>query len=593
MNNDQCAKIPDAPLSDNERLKGESNYLYGEIAADLNDGITGGFNGDDFQLIRFHGMYEQDDRDVRAQRQAAKLEPLKNVMMRCRLPGGIITPQQWLGIDEFATAHTLYGSIRLTTRQTFQFHGVLKQDIKPMHQWLHQLGLDSIATAGDINRNVLCTSNPVESSLHREAYEWACRISEHLLPRTHAYADIWLDGEKVLSSELDAPLSAGVSGDAVEPINGKTYLPRKFKTALVIPPLNDVDLHANDLNFVAIGENGHLVGFNVLVGGGLSIDHGNQRTFPNTAKDFGFIPVEQVLRCAEAVVTTQRDWGNRSDRKNARTRYTLQRVGVDVFKQEVERRQGFAFAPSRPYTLTERGDRIGWVEGEDGHWHLTLFIENGRLLDYPGRPLKTGMRELARIHQGDFRLTANQNVIVAGVLPENKEKIERIAREYRLIDDEVTEQRKNSMACVALPTCPLAMAESERFLSGFIDQVDELMAKNGLAKEHIILRVTGCPNNCGRALLAEIGLIGKAIGRYNLYVGGNRAGTRIPRLFRENIDVDEIMLILQEWIARWAQERLDAEDFGDFAIRAGIVKPVVDAAVDFWDPDKVPVSHSI
>lgn len=589
MNNDQRAQIPDAPLSDNERLKGESNYLYGEIAADLNDGITGGFNGDDFQLIRFHGMYEQDDRDVRAQRQAAKLEPLKNVMMRCRLPGGIITPQQWLGIDEFATAHTLYGSIRLTTRQTFQFHGVLKQDIKPMHQWLHQLGLDSIATAGDINRNVLCTSNPVESSLHREAYEWACRISEHLLPRTHAYADIWLDGEKVLSSELDAPLSAGVSGDAVEPINGKTYLPRKFKTALVIPPLNDVDLHANDLNFVAIGENGHLVGFNVLVGGGLSIDHGNQRTFPNTAKDFGFIPVEQVLRCAEAVVTTQRDWGNRSDRKNARTRYTLQRVGVDVFKQEVERRQGFAFAPSRPYTLTERGDRIGWVEGEDGHWHLTLFIENGRLLDYPGRPLKTGMRELARIHQGDFRLTANQNVIVAGVLHENKEKIERIAREYRLIDDEVTEQRKNSMACVALPTCPLAMAESERFLSGFIDQVDELMAKNGLAKEHIILRVTGCPNNCGRALLAEIGLIGKAIGRYNLYVGGNRAGTRIPRLFRENIDVDEIMLILQEWIARWAQERLDAEDFGDFAIRAGIVKPVVDAAVDFWDPDKVPV----
>ncbi|WP_370386670.1 assimilatory sulfite reductase (NADPH) hemoprotein subunit [Snodgrassella alvi] len=589
MNNDQRAQIPDAPLSDNERLKGESNYLYGEIAADLNDGITGGFNGDDFQLIRFHGMYEQDDRDVRAQRQAAKLEPLKNVMMRCRLPGGIITPQQWLGIDEFATAHTLYGSIRLTTRQTFQFHGVLKQDIKPMHQWLHQLGLDSIATAGDINRNVLCTSNPVESSLHREAYEWACRISEHLLPRTHAYADIWLDGEKVLSSELDAPLSAGVSGDAVEPINGKTYLPRKFKTALVIPPLNDVDLHANDLNFVAIGENGHLVGFNVLVGGGLSIDHGNQRTFPNTAKDFGFIPVVQVLRCAEAVVTTQRDWGNRSDRKNARTRYTLQRVGVDVFKQEVERRQGFAFAPSRPYTLTERGDRIGWVEGEDGRWHLTLFIENGRLLDYPGRPLKTGMRELARIHQGDFRLTANQNVIVAGVLPENKEKIERIAREYRLIDDEVTEQRKNSMACVALPTCPLAMAESERFLSGFIDQVDELMAKNGLAKEHIILRVTGCPNNCGRALLAEIGLIGKAIGRYNLYVGGNRAGTRIPRLFRENIDVDEIMLILQEWIARWAQERLDAEDFGDFAIRAGIVKPVVDAAVDFWDPDKVPV----
>ena len=589
MNNDPRARMPDAPLADNERLKGESNYLYGQIAADLHDGITGGFNGDDFQLIRFHGMYEQDDRDVRAQRQAARLEPLKNVMMRCRLPGGIITPKQWLGIDEFATAHTLYGSIRLTTRQTFQFHGVLKPDIKPMHQWLHQLGLDSIATAGDINRNVLCTSNPIESSLHREAYEWACKISEHLLPRTHAYADIWLDGEKVLSSEPAAPLSDGVSNDAVEPINGKTYLPRKFKTALVIPPLNDVDLHANDLNFVAIGEGGHLVGFNVLVGGGLSIDHGNQRTFPNTAKDFGFIPVEQAVRCAEAVVTTQRDWGNRSDRKNARTRYTLQRVGAEVFKEEVERRQGFKFAASRPYELTERGDRIGWVQGEDERWHLTLFIENGRLLDYPDRPLKTGMRELARIHKGDFRLTANQNVIIAGVHAEDKDEIERIARKYKLIDDEITEQRKNSMACVAFPTCPLAMAESERFLSGFIDQVDALMAQYGLSKEHIILRVTGCPNNCGRALLAEIGLIGKAVGRYNLYVGGNRAGTRIPRLFLENITVDEVLAILQDWIARWAQERNNAEDFGDFAIRTGIVKPVVDAAVDFWDADKVSV----
>lgn len=267
----------------------------------------------------------------------------------------------------------------------------------------------------------------------------------------------------------------------------------------------------------------------------------------------------------------------------------MQRVGVEVFKEEVERRQGFKFAASRSYGLTERGDRIGWVQGEDERWHLTLFIENGRLLDYPDRPLKTGMRELARIHKGDFRLTANQNVIIAGVHAEDKDEIERIARKYKLIDDEITEQRKNSMACVAFPTCPLAMAESERFLSGFIDQVDALMAQYGLSKEHIILRVTGCPNNCGRALLAEIGLIGKAVGRYNLYVGGNRAGTRIPRLFRENITVDEVLAILQDWIARWAQERNNAEDFGDFAIRTGIVKPVVDAAVDFWDADKVSV----
>ena len=311
---DPRAKLPDAPLADNERLKGESNLLRGTIKEDLADELTGGFNGDNFQLIRFHGMYEQDDRDIRAERVEQKLEPLKNVMLRCRLPGGIIQPQQWLGIDEFAAEHTSYGSIRLTNRQTFQFHGVLKQDIKPMHQWLNKLGLDSIATAGDVNRNVLCTSNPVESALHQEAYEWAKKISEHLLPRTRAYAEIWLDGEKFASTE---------DGLEQEPVLGTNYLPRKFKTTVVVPPLNDVDVHANDLNFIAIAENGKLVGFNVLVGGGLSMEHGNTKTYPNTARDLGYVALEHTLAAAAAVVSTQRDWGNRSDRKNAKTRYTL------------------------------------------------------------------------------------------------------------------------------------------------------------------------------------------------------------------------------------------------------------------------------
>lgn len=579
---DARAKLPDAPLSDNERLKENSDYLHGTISEDLKDGLSGGFRGDNFQLIRFHGMYEQDDRDLRAERTAQKLEPLKNVMLRCRLPGGIITPAQWLGIDRFAEEHTLYGSIRLTTRQTFQFHGVLKDDIKPMHQWLHRLGLDSIATAGDVNRNVLCTSNPVESALHAEAYEWAKKISEHLLPKTTAYADVWLDGEKVFDSALSAPKTRETE-DNVEPILGKKYLPRKFKTTVVIPPLNDVDLHANDLNFVAIGENGRLAGFNVLVGGGLSMEHGNKATYPNTAVDFGFIPVENVLQCAEAVVTTQRDWGNRSDRKAAKTRYTLQRVGVEVFKAEVEKRMGARFAPGRDYTFTERGDRIGWVQGEDKKWHLTLFIENGRILDFPGRPLKTGLREIAQIHKGDFRLTANQNLIVAGVAARDKAKIEKTARAYGLIDDTQTRQRQNSMACVAFPTCPLAMAESERFLPDFVGKVDQIMAANGLADEYIILRVTGCPNGCGRAMLAEIGLVGKAVGRYNLYAGGNRAGTRIPRLFKENITEEEILEIIAAWVEDWAQNRTENEAFGDFALRRGIVKPVLDAPRDFWE----------
>ncbi|MFV2028750.1 assimilatory sulfite reductase (NADPH) hemoprotein subunit [Neisseria sp. S1] len=582
---DPRAKLPDTPLSDNERLKDHSDYLRGTIESDLSDGLTGGFNGDNFQLIRFHGMYEQDDRDIRVERIEQKLEPLKNVMLRCRLPGGIISPKQWLGIDEFATEHTLYGSIRLTNRQTFQFHGVLKDNIKPMHQWLNALGLDSIATAGDVNHNVLCTSNPVESSLHREAYEWAKKISEHLLPQTRAYADIWLDGEKLHSTEdlTTAPLVTGAnSGDSTEPVLGKTYLPRKFKTTVVIPPHNDVDLHANDLNFIAIGENGKLVGFNVLVGGGLSMEHGNTKTYPNTAKEFGFIPLEKTLDAAAAVVSVQRDWGNRSDRKNAKTRYTLERVGVQTFIEEVENRMGAKFEPVRPYSFTTRGDRIGWVEGEDGKWHLTLFIENGRLLDYPNRPLKTGVREIAKIHKGDFRLTANQNLIVAGVSQNDKSEIEKIARDYGLISDSTTVQREHSMACVSLPTCPLAMAEAERFLPQFTDKIDALLARHQLSQEHIVLRITGCPNGCGRAMLAEIGLVGKAIGRYNLYTGGNREGTRIPRLFKENITEAEILEIIDSWLAAWAANRTDGEGFGDFAIRSGIVKPVLDAPRDFW-----------
>jgi sulfite reductase (NADPH) hemoprotein beta-component len=562
--------VVDAPLADAERLKKESNFLRGTITDDLKDGLTGGFNGDNFLLIRFHGMYQQDDRDIRAERAEQKLEPRHAMMLRCRLPGGVMTPAQWLGIDKFAEESTLYGSIRITNRQTFQFHGILKPNVKPVHQLLNKLGLDALATANDVNRNVLCTSNPVESELHQEAYAWAKKLSEHLLPRTRAYAEVWLDQEKVETTDE-------------EPILGATYLPRKFKTTVVIPPQNDVDLHANDLNFVAIADNGKLIGFNVLVGGGLSIAHGDKATYARTASELGFIALENTLAVAEAVVTTQRDWGNRTNRKNAKTKYTLERVGVEVFKAEVEKRAGIQFADVRPYAFTGRGDRIGWVKGIDHQWHLTLFIENGRILDYPGKPLKTGLAEIAKIHKGDFRLTANQNLIVAGVAEKDKDAIETLARNHGLIDDGVTEQRKNSMACVSYPTCPLAMAEAERFLPEFVTKVEGIMHSHGVGKEHIVLRVTGCPNGCGRALLAEIGLVGKAMNRYNLHLGGNRAGTRIPRMYRENISDAEILAIIDELVGRWAKERETDEGFGDYVIRAGIIRPVLDPARDFYD----------
>lgn len=559
----------DQKPSPNERIKGESNFLRGTIAKDLKDDLTGGFTSDNFQLIRFHGMYQQDDRDIRTERAKQKLEPMHNVMLRARMPGGVITPKQWLSVEKFAEDHSTYGSVRLTTRQTFQYHGVLKPKMKLMHQTLASVGIDSIATAGDVNRNVLCTPNPVESEVHQQAWEWAAKISEHLLPKTHAYAEIWLDGEKVESTE--------------EPVLGPKYLPRKFKTTVVIPPQNDIDVHANDLNFVAIAEGGKLVGFNVLVGGGLAMTHGDKNTFPRKADDFGFITLDKTLAVAEAVVTTQRDWGNRSNRKNAKTKYTLEAVGVDAFKAEVEKRADMTFAQSRPYEFTDRGDRIGWVEGIDSKHHLTLFIENGRIIDLPNKPLKTGLRKIAEIHKGDFRMTANQNLIIAGVAETDKEAIESLAREHGLIENSLTEQRKNSMACVSLPTCPLAMAEAERMLPQSVTLIEDILTKYGLKDEHIVYRVTGCPNGCGRAMLAEVGLVGKGPGKYNLHLGGNRSGTRIPRMYRENIGEDEIMSILDDLISRWASERQPNEAFGDFVIRTKVVLPVVNSAKDFYD----------
>lgn len=556
-------------LSDNERLKSESHLLRGTIQDDLANNVTGGFLGDNFQLIRFHGMYQQDDRDIRLERAGQMLEPLHTVMLRVRLPGGIITPKQWAGIDAFASQHTQYGSIRITNRQALQLHGVLKQNIKPVHQLLHHLGLDSRATAGDVNRNVLCTSNPVESEIHQQAYNWAKKISEHLLPKTNAYAEVWLDGEKVKQPEE-------------ETILGNSYLPRKFKTAVVIPPQNDVDLHANDLNFVAVGENGELQGFNVLVGGGLAMTHGDKSTYPRLASELGFIPLHATLSVAEAVVSTQRDWGNRKNRRNAKTKYTLDRVGVDVFKAEVEKRAGLSFEPIKPYQFTGRGDRIGWVKGADDKHHLTLFIPSGRLIDKPGKPLKTGMAAIAQIHQGDFRLTPNQNIIIAGVAEAQRQQIDDLAHQYGLIDSTVSPQRKHAMACVSYPTCPLAMAEAERVLPGMIDSLDTILQRNSMPEESVIFRVTGCPNGCGRAMLAEIGLVGRALGRYDLYLGGNREGTRIPRIYQENQPIDQIIQTLDGLMTEWANHREEQEAFGDYMIRAGIIQPVLNSSIDFY-----------
>ncbi len=558
-------------LAANEYIKTDSDYLRGTIKQGLESQVTGAFADDDQQLIKFHGFYQQDDRDLRQERQQQKLEPLYSFMLRARVPGGICTPAQWLAVDSIASELTTSNSIRLTTRQTFQYHGIPKRNLKTLIQGLDSQALDSIAACGDVNRNVMCNPNPVQSELHQQAYSVAKELSDHLLPHTKAYAEIWLDDEKLLSAEEKT----------VEPVYGETYLPRKFKMAVAVPPENDVDVYTNDLGFIAIAEQGKLIGFNLVAGGGMGSTHGDVNTFPQLAKEFGFVKTQDVLKFAEAVMTVQRDWGNRIDRKRARFKYTLVDKGYDAVKTEIEARTGIQFEEVQAVELVDRGDRYGWKQGFDGKWHLTLFIECGRIKDTPSKQLQTGMREIANIHTGDFRMTANQNMIVAGVDEANKARIEGIARKHGLMGEVLTQSRGRSIACVALPTCPLAMAEAERYFPEFMDNIDALQRKHHIAERPIVVRMTGCPNGCARPFAAEIGLVGRAPGRYNLYLGADFEGKRLNKLYRDNINESTIFDELDDLFGQYSQARNAGESFGDYVVRAGVVKAVIEASRDF------------
>jgi len=543
-----------------ERIKLASRYLRGTLEESLADPLTGAIREDDTTLIKFHGSYQQDNRDIRDERRRQKLEPAYSFMIRTRLPGGVCTPEQWLKLD--AIARTYAGAaLRITTRQAFQLHGVIKTELKTTMQALNAALIDTIAACGDVNRNVLVSANPVESRAHAAVYECAKRVSEHFLPRTRAYHEIWLDGEKVTGAE-----------DA-EPIYGPAYLPRKFKTAFVVPPLNDVDVFANDLGFIAIVENGELQGFNLTVGGGLGATHNDPETYPRLGDVVGFLRPDQLLAVAEAVVTTQRDFGNRTVRKLARLKYTIDARGLDWFVAEITRRLGFALEPARPFEFTTSGDRFGWIEGYDGRWHLTLRIEAGRIVDHEQGRRLTGLREIAGVHRGDFRLTPNQNLVVANVAPAARRFIDALVVRYGLDRHErASPVARDALACVALPTCGLAMAEAERYLPRLTRLVEERLAAHGLAGAPLSLRITGCPNGCARPYLAEVALIGKAPGRYNLHLGGDGRGQRLNALHLENVDEATIVGALDTAFGRYAAERLDGERFGDFAWRAGLVE---------------------
>jgi len=549
-----------AKLSRNEEIKAASDYLRGSIAQGLRDAATGGLSEDDQQLVKFHGMYQQDDRDLRGERTRKRMEKAYAFMLRVRISGGVLTPGQWLTIDRVART---YGNrtMRITTRQTIQLHGVIKSNLKATLQAIDKASLSTIAACGDVNRNVMSNPNPFQSRAHAAALELARAISDHLTPRTGAYREIWLDGERIAGGEVEE-----------EPIYGKTYMPRKFKVGIAVPPSNDIDVFAQDLGFIAIIDgDGRIGGWNVVVGGGMGMTHGEPDTYPRAADLMGFCRTRDVLAVAEAVCTVQRDWGDRTNRKHARLKYTIEDRGLDAFRAEVERRAGVTLAAPAPFRFTSNGDRYGWVEGEDGRHHLTLLIENGRVRDIAGGArMLTGLRAIADIHDGDFRLTPNQNVIIANVAPERRAEIERLVAEHGL-SAAGSGLRRNAMACVALPTCGLALAESERYLPDLLTALEEKLAAYGLTEDDIVIRMTGCPNGCSRPYLAEIGLVGKGPGRYNLYLGGAFDGSRLSKLYAADLDHAGIIARLDSIFAAYARGRAANEHFGDFAIRAGYV----------------------
>ncbi|TQV86492.1 assimilatory sulfite reductase (NADPH) hemoprotein subunit [Aliikangiella coralliicola] len=546
--------------SDVERIKVESDYLRGTITPSLKNPVTGSVADDDLMLIKFHGIYQQDDRDLRNERRKQKLEPLYSFMIRARVPGGVATSEQYIQMANLATQYSS-GSLRLTTRQAYQWHGVFKRNLKTTIAGINQSMLDTIAACGDVNRNVMSNPLPQTSAVHAEVFDWAKKISEHLLPKTKAYHEIWLDGEKVESSQ--------------EPIYGETYLPRKFKTAIAIPPYNDVDVYANDLGFIAIIEDEKLIGFNVTIGGGMGSSHGDETTYPRVADVIGFCTLDQVLDISENVVKVQRDFGNREVRKHARLKYTVDTLGLEGFKQKLSAYVGYELAEAKPFEFVHNGDRYGWMQDEKGNWHLTLYIHSGRIVDTDEKKLFTGLLEIAKIHDGQFRISPNQNMIISDIKPETKPKVEALLKKFEIsIGETESPTRLNSIACVAFPTCSLAMSEAERYLPTFIDKLEVLLDKYSIKSLPINVRMTGCPNGCGRPFLGEIGMVGKAPGKYNLYLGASHTGHRLNKLYRENINEQQILSELEPILKDYSEERNQEEHFGDFVIRKNYVKAV-------------------
>lgn len=539
-------------LSPIEAIKTKSDGLRGTLKESIDlDNHTGNVRPDDETLVKFHGMYVQDDRDRRAERAAKKLDKLYSFMIRLRIPGGVINAEQWIATHEISEQYGT-GTLKITTRQTLQLHGLLKHQLRPTIQAFNLAKLDSIAACGDVNRNVIASSHPQLSPLHKQIHDYADKISTLLLPKTQSYYDVFIDGEKIYERSAEA-----------DPLYEDRYLPRKFKIAIAIPPSNDVDVFTNDIGLIAVIEDNELKGFNIAIGGGLATTHGNPNTYSRLGSIIGFTDTEEkTLKAVYEILTVQRDFGNRVDRKLSRLKYTVDKLTVQGFKEELEKRIGFQFEPERPYEFTERSDRFGWEQNHDGNWFYTLFVEHGVIRPYQ----KEFLHEVAKLNVSNFIFSGNQNLILGEISEQNKAKVEALIASYE-VEKQDSVLRKNSMACVALPTCPLALAEAQRYLPVLVTKIEPILEKYNLQDDEITIRMTGCPNGCGRPYVSELGFIGTGPEQYNFMLGGDRYGERLNELYKEKQTETQILEEVDSLLGRYVKERNEGETFGDFTFR--------------------------
>lgn len=550
-------------LTKNELLKLQDPTLGGTLGETMLNAEADRFSEDDEQFIKFHGIYQGDDRDLR------KTGKKYIFMVRARIPSGIVRPEQYLAFDHLATQHG-NDTLRLTSRQSIQWHHVVKKGLGPLVRGLHEALVTTIAACGDVNRNVMAPPTPATSPLVDQVIEDSRRVNEALLPQTRAYHEIWINGEPL-------KLSPEEKQAHTDPLYGKQYLPRKFKVAFAIPPNNDTDVLSNCLGFIAVADPAdpqRLLGYNISVGGGQGMSHGNANTYPRVADVIGFVPRERLIDIARAVLVAYRDTGDRTNRKHARLKYVVAERGADWFRGEVEARAGFQFEPARPFRFERQGDLFGWHRQTDGRWFLGVYIESGRIRDHGSLRLKAALREIADRLRLDYRLTPTQNLLIVNVEESTKAAVDAVFAEHGVdTARQVSQVRHNSMACVSLPTCGLALAESERALPGILDNLEKVLGELGLAEREIVIRMTGCPNGCARPYMAEIAFVGRAPDKYNILIGGNAGSTRLNREFKAGIKTADLAETLRPALLRWRDEALPGERFGDFADRVLLSAP--------------------